>query len=547
MLRIVIIAVLILIQLSDISAQVWPKLYGAAVHKGGNRILESYDKGYLIIGNFIAQGGAGYMGFVMKTDINGDILWEKHIGESGYRFPITGSYHTSDGGMITSSFTTKFDDWGDSYIMKLNACMEQEWCNIFHIPGHHHAAWDVLELPDGNYIALLNYYSYDLENERIWLLCLSPSGEVLWEKLYCQSPEKSFNNETGAYLKLTSENNILITGDCLMQFPPNSDLWWFYTLHIMVDTAGEELWAKPYLENEDNNFSSVTRRTVEDVNGNFYTSGRLLYDPFYPQSVGGMMKINNEGDYLDWIQVYPNHPHHVSAIENIIIYDTNHFVLTGGYKNGFEMPHIMLYKTDTLGNILHEKELYRDDNGIRHAMLTSDNYVIMTSLHYILGNPNRWKVYINKVDGELNEAEFDPRQLTYDSLCPYPIVTDTIVPACDIILGHRPPELTDKQKTQQLEVFPNPAGSYATIKLPESVSRSGHNGFMAHTTVWHHWIKDATLHVFNIHGRQIHAQKIPDGQQQLQLDVSAWPPGVYLLRVKAMNGITVDGKLMIQR
>ncbi len=42
-------------------------------------------------------------------------------------------------------------------------------------------------------------------------------------------------------------------------------------------------------------------------------------------------------------------------------------------------------------------------------------------------------------------------------------------------------------------------------------------------------------------------QNIPDGQQQLQLDVSAWPPGIYLLRVKAMNGITVDGKVMVQR
>ena len=69
---------------------------------------------------------------------------------------------------------------------------------------------------------------------------------------------------------------------------------------------------------------------------------------------------------------------------------------------------------------------------------------------------------------------------------------------------------------------------------------------MSHTTVWHHWIKDATLYVFNIHGQQIHTHKIPDGQQELQLDVSAWPPGVYLLRVKAMNGITVDGKVVVK-
>jgi hypothetical protein len=529
------------------SAQTWPKLYGASVHKGGYKIHEAYDNGYIVSGNFINNNMWFYMGIIMKTDINGEILWEKHIGYDEYMFALNSTLTTSDGGIIIANWTNKYDSKGDSYIMKLNACMEQEWCNIFHIPGHHHAAWDVLEMPDGNYIALLNYYSYDLVNERIWLLCLSSSGEVLWEKVYAQEHEYlDFDNESGYRLTYTSEGNILITGDCYLIDPELPIQRVIATLHVMVDSTGEELWAEPFRESDNQSFISHALRTIEQPDGIFYTCGTRSADPFYQHSVAILMKFNSNGDYLDHIIVYPSQSHSTATITNAVAYDTNHLVLTGRYRQGLVKPYIMLYKTDTLGNILHEKELYRDDNGIQHAILTSDNYVIMTS-QKLTYNPLRLKIYINKVDGELNEAEFDPRQLTYDSLCPYPIVTDTIVPVCDIILGHRPPEITDTPKTQQLEVFPNPAGSYATIKLPESVSRSGHNGFMAHTTVWHHWIKDATLHVFNIHGQQIHTQHIPDGQQQLQLDVSAWPPGVYLLRVKAMNGITVDGKLMIQR
>jgi hypothetical protein len=527
-------------------AQIWPKIYGSNIHKGGMQIYEAYDAGYLITGNFTINSWWN-MGFIMKTDINGDIHWEKHFGDSGYRFPITCSYHSSDGGMIISGYTNKFDNLGDTYLMKLNPCMEQQWCNIFHIPGHYHSGWDVIEMPDGTFIALLNMYSYDMINERIWLLCLSPDGTVLWEKLYCQSPDKHFINEVGYRLLLTADNNILITGDCWKEYPANSNTWWLHTLHIKVDSAGEEVWVKPFGEDIFEHFSSEPNRTVECPDGSFYTCGRTETDPLYNHMVGGFMKFDAQGNDISWIRVYPNHQHHAARITNMMFFDQNHLILTGGYKWAFEQPHNMLYKTDTLGTILHEKELYRGDAGISHAMLTTDNYAIMTAHRWIGGANGRWRVYINKVDGELNEAEFDPRQLTYDSLCPYPIVTDTIVPVCDIILGHRPPELTDKEKTQQLEVFPNPASAYATIKLPESVSRSGHNGFMTHTTVWHHWIKDATLHVFNIHGQQIHTQSIPDGQQQLQLDVSAWPPGVYLLRVKAMNGITVDGKIMIQR
>jgi hypothetical protein len=90
-----------------------------------------------------------------------------------------------------------------------------------------------------------------------------------------------------------------------------------------------------------------------------------------------------------------------------------------------------------------------------------------------------------------------------------------------------------RQKSE-ISIYPIPASTYATIKLPENISHSVHSGFIA------------MLQVFNIHGRQTHTQNIPDGQQELQLDVSAWPPGIYLLRVKAVNGITVDGKVMVR-
>jgi len=525
-------------------AQVWPKIYGGDVNKGGTNVYEAYDLGYIIAGNYMYSTGAGYMGFIMKTDINGNILWEKNIGETGYRFPITANL-TGDGGIIISGFTTKHDEWGDSYIIKLNACGEQEWCKIFHIPEHHHAAWDISELPDGTFISLINFYGNDYTNERIWLFCLSADGEVLWEKLYCQDPSTDYINETGYVLTLTSENKVLITGVCYLEYPNNSNLWYQNTLHIMIDSMGNELWNEPFLKSGSAIFPSNSNRTIEDNNGNFYTCGRRRDDPVYAHVVQALMKFDKDGNYIDWIRVYPDQPHVSGVISNVILYDTNHFVLTGGYYYPFDTSHAMLYKTDTLGNIQKEKELFRDDNSISHASLTSDNYVIMTTGHYVSGSPGLMKLYINKVDGELNEAEFDPRQLTYDSLCPYPILTDTIVPDCDLIVGHRPPIPATDNATEKLLIYPNPAFGNVTIKLPPKITQHGNNGFLSHTTVFHRWVVDASLQVFDINGKMIYSHKIPDDSETLDLDVSTWNNGIYLLKVSARNGISINGKLIV--
>jgi hypothetical protein len=512
---------------------------------GGRLIFEAYDEGYIVTGNFMNNGLHHYMGIIMKTDINGEILWEKHIGETGYRFPITGSTLTDDGGVIISSFTTKHDEWGDSYIIKLNACGEQEWCKIFHIPEHHHAAWDILEMPDGTFISLINYYGNDYTNERIWLFCLSSDGEVLWEKLYCQDPSIDYINETGYVLTLTLENTILITGVCYLEYPTNSNTWWKHTLHIMVDANGNQLWNEPFREDYEDLFASESTRTSEDFKGNFYTCGRRYNDPVYNHVVTGLMKFDNEGNYIDWISIYPDYPHTSGVITNAVLCDTNHFVLTGGYVYQFEKPHIMLYKTDTLGNIQKAKELFRDDNAVRHASMTSDNYVIMTSSHYVSGSPGHVKLYINKVDGELNEAEFDPRQLTYDSLCPYPILTDTIVPECELIVGHRPPIPATDNAAEKLLIYPNPAFGNVTIKLPPKITQYGNNGFLSHTTVFHRWVVDASLQVFDINGKMIYSHKIPDDSETLDLDVSTWNNGLYLLKINARNGININGKLIV--
>ncbi len=52
-------------------SQTWPKYYGQSNRIDRSKdIIETYDKGYLILGGYQA------FSWLIKTDINGNILWE---------------------------------------------------------------------------------------------------------------------------------------------------------------------------------------------------------------------------------------------------------------------------------------------------------------------------------------------------------------------------------------------------------------------------------------------------------------------------------------
>ena len=104
--------------------QEWIRIYGQGQSPYVLYVIEDYDKGYDIFGtiNFYK-----YQWFI-KTCINGNILWEKKIGNGVYTVWSGNIEKTTDGGYIICGTWTKFNPSYDAFIIKLNACAEVEWC-----------------------------------------------------------------------------------------------------------------------------------------------------------------------------------------------------------------------------------------------------------------------------------------------------------------------------------------------------------------------------------------------------------------------------------
>ena len=132
----------------------WFEVIHGNIDAVGNDISLSYDKGFLVTGKF----GHNYVHYnwLLKTDINGQFLWEKVLGEDNSYITLGQVCQNSMGYIFLSGATTYYDPYSDPIVIKLNTCGEKEWCRDFYTPGNDDYSSYVLPMDDGGCIVLLN-------------------------------------------------------------------------------------------------------------------------------------------------------------------------------------------------------------------------------------------------------------------------------------------------------------------------------------------------------------------------------------------------------
>jgi hypothetical protein len=104
----------------------WSKTFGGTGDDHGFSAIQTKDGGYAIIG-YTSSFGMGEMDtYIVKTDENGNLQWNKTYGGSNRDFSEH-VWQTSDGGYITSGFTYSFGEGGDLYVVKTDGSGNLSW------------------------------------------------------------------------------------------------------------------------------------------------------------------------------------------------------------------------------------------------------------------------------------------------------------------------------------------------------------------------------------------------------------------------------------
>ena len=221
-----------------------------------------------------------------------------------------------------------------------------------------------------------------------------------------------------------------------------------------------------------------------------------------------------------------------------MLHDTN-LVFFGGFtiNDTFQWQAL---KTDTIGNIIKSSSI---PEVIVHSSTTKtfdDKFVTVGVDTY----NNIFRIVALKVNSNLEYDSIYTQPFTYDSLCPHPIVSDTIDPDCDNVYVSVD-EPFKKPETTQLKVYPNPTDKLLIVELPKYLVVSNTSGNIPATTIYHQW-SSAMLQAIDLQGKVVIKQGVTNTGVPLQLDVSRLPAGMYQFRLLYRGKQAAGSKVVVK-
>lgn len=155
---------------------VWRKQTGIdSLTDFSNQIIAAYDGGYAIAGQR-SNGSDGDV-YMLKVDSEGDSLWEREYGGPNYE-AASSIVETDDKGFLLLGWTRSFGEGlRDWYLIKTDSLGNQEWQKTYGF-GTSDSGLEIIKLSDGNYLMQGVYH------QEMVLHKINPLGETIWEEIY---------------------------------------------------------------------------------------------------------------------------------------------------------------------------------------------------------------------------------------------------------------------------------------------------------------------------------------------------------------------------
>jgi hypothetical protein len=325
----------------------WEKKYGGTGNDMANSVYHTTDGGYIVAGtsnslNGDVHGNQGSYDFwVIKVDMNGDTLWTKTLGGSGYD-EAKSVQQTNDGGYVIAGHTYSTNGSfsgnngkADYLVIKLDATGNTiQFSETFGGSNDDFATF-AEQTSDGGYIVSCTSFSNDSDvtghhgittTSDCWIVKLDGAGAFQWGNSY-----------GGSSIDGAAEVHQIIGGDYVFGgFVKSSDgdvsgnhpLFDFWLASI--DNSGNLLWQKPLGGSNDDKMSSF----LYDSDGGFVMAG-------VSQSSDGDVTLNR-GDRDYWV---------VKAGGNCILPSVDFNLSSSGVCPGTEV----LFDNTTFGTVTDYK------------------------------------------------------------------------------------------------------------------------------------------------------------------------------------------------
>jgi len=321
---------------SELPILQWDKTYGGTYEDVAWSVIQTNDAGYAIAG-WTASFGAGYYDFwVIKTDENGQMQWNRTYGGSSSGWFGERAHciiQTSDGGFAIVGETSSFGAGSrDFWLVKTDASGNMEW-NQTYGGTNQDEPYSLIQTNDGGYAMAGRTLSFGVAGSgNMWLVKTDAHGTMEWNKAY---------GGTGieiAYSVIQTDDGGYAIGGETGSRSEERDMWL-----VKTNSTGDIQWQKTY-GLAGSIFESSTSLT-HTTDGGYALAG-------FREMVGAdsnfyLVKTDEDGN-MQWDMTYGGATREVAS--DAIQTSDGGYMLTGA-ANLLGSPDLWLVKTDASGNM----------------------------------------------------------------------------------------------------------------------------------------------------------------------------------------------------
>jgi len=264
----------------------WEKTYGGSEEEMGWSVIQTLDGGYIIAGYTCSFGNGDADVYLIKTDSLGDTLWTKTYGgdstDSGYSLTAA-----LDGGFVIAGRTQSSGAGSDDiYLIKIDSLGNLAWQKTYGGPGRE-TAYSIQKLYDGGYIIAGYTTSFGVVGEDAYVVRTDSNGDSLWTHTYGDT-----SHDLISHVESTQDSGFIMIGFTL-SFAEGD----YYI--IRTNGNGDTIWTR--------NFGGEMTEwgyTIRETNDSNYVCVGWS-DSYYPPGGNNIyfLKINHFGDTL-WTGLY---------------------------------------------------------------------------------------------------------------------------------------------------------------------------------------------------------------------------------------------------
>ena len=233
--------------------ELWSKTFGGLEDDRGNSVQQTSDGGYIVTGFTSSYGSGKYDVWLIKTDADGNELWSKTFG--GLEDDRGSSVQqTSDGGYINLGWTQSYGScWGNVWLIKTDTDGNELWNKTFGCSDFFDYGNSIQQTSDGGYIVTGDRtYVYAIPDSDVWLIKTDADGNELWNKTF-GGPI----SDNGRYVQQASDGGYIIAAQTTSYMSGGYDVWL-----IKTDADGNKLWNN-VIGGPDNDYGNSIQQTSD--------------------------------------------------------------------------------------------------------------------------------------------------------------------------------------------------------------------------------------------------------------------------------------------